>query len=354
MQVRIQAPINNNGATIAANIDFIQTALSYFLENARIPIYFGSQSISLMEYLPLCHQGYALGNTLQLLVLIYALINNLTTVTPGAIVGDPYTDIIELLSVIPDELMNTAFGGSIPAYYAKYRFEGEITMQEAVDERMIPNYPDHYLNTFEVIQREGPILNLGMFPLEVCGLMSEINAQRQLPLEFKSYFDSPDFRNTAAKELRIVLNLYLVLIDKIEPELRATGLLRKIEKITDIDLMKYSMRTNFRMADVNVRDLLDAMLADNRSNKLVYAILSNNLNDVKLYINMYDPRDNNLEIYHLAVSGKNQAIINLVEKAIIERNALEQRTFQTMMVPLGESDIPQTEMFRQYGRSLLK
>jgi hypothetical protein len=361
--MQVTAQVNYYGSKIAGPIYFVQTALQYFLENAKIPIYFGNKPVSLMQFLPLCHQGYAIDSTLQLLMMIYVLINNLTVLTPGIVA---YNDISEL-SVIPDELMNIAFNGSIPAYYADYIYENEITMKEAVDDRMIPDYPDHYLNTLEVIQRRDPNFNPAMFELQFCTPISEINSQRRLPLDLQLYYKSPDFLNAVGKEFLIVTDMYVILTNMIASELRTTGSLLKIEKITDIDIMEHPNQTN----------LLEAILADNRSNKLAYAIINNNLNDVKRYINAYDPRDNNLEVYHLAVSHnptlinydattgnlevrhlevsrENPEIINLIEKAIIERNALEQRTFQSMMVPLGESDIPQTEMFRQYGRSLLK
>src|SRR5579864_5815762 len=154
MQVRLE--IDNNGTEIESNIDFVQTALEYFLKNAKFPIYFGSEPVSLLEYLPLCSQGYAADQTLQLLVMIYAMLNNLTTLTPGVPLD---YDITELLSVTPDGLMNTSFNGDIPAYYAKY-FEDEITMQKAVEDR-IPNFLD-YQSTFRVVQIEYPNFNPAM------------------------------------------------------------------------------------------------------------------------------------------------------------------------------------------------
>lgn len=336
MEVKI-----HTSADVLMRVVFIQTALQYFFDNAVIPIYFGNTPISLMEYLPLFRQGYVMEETPDLLMSIYTSMNNLTDLTPGVPVD---ADITELLSITPDNLTNNAFNDIIPAYYENYGYDDEVLMQEAVESGRIPNY----LNTFQVVQNYNATFNPAIFQ-EIFYLdIIQANSQRLLPANLKSYFDSQEFIDAVLDEYLIVLDMYRILMEMIQPELRITGVLRKIDRITDTMIMDYAMAE-----DPWHQNILNKIVADPRSNKLIYAIHMHNLDDVKRYINMYDPRDNNLEAYHLAVAIEEPEIIDVIRKAIIERNALEQKTFQTMMQPFGEFDVPETEMFRQYGRSLL-
>lgn len=320
---------------------FLQTALQYFFDNAIIPIYSGNTMINLMDYFPMMKQGYVMDRKhLSKILTEYVEINNLINPSDrfwGMVHPDGYITL--------DALFIEAFGGNIPAFYYVYIENGVqkgVTMQHAVESGLIPDY----LNTFQVISMRFPTFKSNRFSLNI-GISWIIALNVQTPSEvpeLTTYLQDEEFKYNLWNEAAIISDLYEIML--------STGWRNmgpKLNTITVTTIMGATLRRRYLS-----KQLENRLLADPRVNKLIYAIIINDPVMVEQYINVYDPRDNNYEAYHLAVrQGNNPVIINIIKKSIAERNLLEQQTFQTMMTPLGESDIPQTEMFHQYSRSLV-
>lgn len=327
---------------------FLQTALQYFFDNAIIPIYSGNTIINLMDYFPMMKQGYVmLENQLSKILLDYIEINNLIN-------SDDYfnTPSISLPTgyVTPDALFIEAFGADIPAFYYIYIENGvrkKVIMQHAIESGLISDY----LNTFQVISMLDPNFQSNRFSREI-GITWIIALNVQIPSEvpeLTTYLQNEEFKYNLWNEASIISNLSTV-IHFTRQRMAYKGMGPKLGIITVTRIMEVALPRRLPQE----RHLVNRLLADPRVNKLIYAIIINDPVMVEQYINVYDPRDNNYEAYHLAVrQGNNPVIINIIKKSIAERNLLEQQTFQTMMIPLGESDIPQTEMFHQYSRSLI-
>lgn len=317
---------------------FIQTALQYFFDNAVMSIDSEGTSIKLMEYLPLCQQGYVVENALLLLMYIYVIMNNLLELEAGVLPED----LTGYFYVIPDGLFIEAFASKIPAFY--YSSDRKMTMQDALIDELIPGY----LNTFEAIRHNDLDFEPDTFHVDYLFEIIDMNSGdiNEFPVVYKYYTEDSKFRETLIDEFMIVRDMYIILMRWLESHI-VGNTLPKFEGITVTAILESSIT-------YHTDDLSSRLLADDRINKLIYAIIVNSSLMVERYIDKYDPRSNNYEAYHLAVAKGNLEIIQRIKKAIAERNFLEQQTFQNMMVPLGESDLPQTGMFHQYSRSLLK
>lgn len=331
------------GLNLSGDLIFIQTELQYFFDHAVLPVYSDYAAgirINLVDYFPSLKQGYAFKRTVINLLQIYTEMHNLANS------NNQYF-------ITPDALMDAAFNDDIPAFW----YNRSITMTDAIRGGLTSNY----LNSFQVTQRD----------------YANFDPKRISNAEIYRIVDNNSQNATQLPELHIIANNELVanaIIDEYSLSLEIENIMkflpaieRSPERITVTSILKnlYRFSTN---------TLLNRLLADDRSNKLIYAIIISDPVMVTQYIDTYDPRDNNYEAYHLAVyylereqarfqdvnfdeeerNDSQQVIVDLIKAAIIERNLLEQKTFQTMMVPLGESDIPQTEMFHQYSRSLLR
>lgn len=331
----------------ASFLVFLQTALQYFFENAVIPIYSGNTVINLLKYLPMVKQGYISILSLPKILNDYVSMNDSTNST------DSHGNITQ------DALPVKAFAGNIPASHYVYIKNGAqemVIMQYAVESGLIPDY----LNTFQVITRTNPNFRLNDFLyIRSVPLIMYLNTQNSAELpELATYFENAEFKRAIINEALIIDDIDII-INSIEDanlfevaEIAYSGSTSESESEFIPESKTITSVIEHAIA-IDRHYLLDQLLADDPLNKLIYAIILNDPNLVEQYLTMVDPRDNDLVAYHTAVEKGNPLIIERIRKAIIERNALEQRIFHTMMVPVGEFDIPQTEMLRQYGRSLV-
>lgn len=304
---------------------FLQTAPKYFFDRATIPVYSGNVAINLMDYFPLVKRGYALINASGFLALSYTYTHNLR---------DPTDSFF-----VPDNLYIEAFGSNIPAFkYEYYDVNGQIPsflMQDAVNQGIIPES----LNTFEVLQGLNYLFNpqrIGAF----FGNMMKINSQSMTEVpELSDIVNDKQGSNELINEWMMAWAICEIL--RVLFRTKGPG-----SKFSVIDMMIEAVKDERKSA------FLNRLLADDRVNKLIYAIIIDDINLVDQYIDLYDPRDNNFEAYHLAVVENKPVIAERIRQAIIQRNILERRTFQTMMAPLGESDIPESQRFYELSRSL--
>jgi hypothetical protein len=302
-----------------------------FLENAVLPVYSGDIIINVMDYLPMLKQGYFLMKTMRNVIFEYPRINHLI-------------DAKNPIYMIPDTLLVTAFGGSIPAVY--YHGPGafpKISMQAVVERGLIPEY----LNTFDVIKISDPNFDPTRFVVNHLDSMVNYNSSKLTSIsELSIYLQNKDFVNALNNEVDITGDLLRIHRIFMKPYYQAlnerisSGLPFTMEDIIVGDM------TVTDIMEISIKDkrgkLLDKLLADPRTNKLIYAIVINDPEMVEKYINVYDPRDNDNEAYKVAVKYGNQVIIDRVRRVITERNQLEQQIFQTKLLP---------ELY-QYSRSL--
>lgn len=306
----------------ANQLVFLQTALQYFFDRAVLPIYSGSVIINLMDYFPIFNQGYTTSGILADLLRLYNHMHNLY---------DPNN----LESFFPDALYDEAFGDDIVAFhYIYYNMQGMIqktSMSDAVNQGLTTKP----LNTYEVMQS----FVRGFDPKHIVshnlGIMKIINYQTELPelesiLQDKPIVDALIDEYMRADEILDIVFTVMGPGDRLE------------SPITAAIIMKNAIQYGYV-------DLINSLLADDRVNKLIYAILLNDSNMVEQYIDAYDPRDNDNEAYRLALEKGNQQIIQRVLDAVTERNFLEQATFQSMMSYHG----PHKELY-SYARFLNK
>lgn len=295
-------------------LKYIRPALKHFIDNAMLSVHSESGIINFMDYFPLLKSGYALRETIRFLMMAYTI-------------GDPQRYDF----VIPDELILESFDEDIPSFYYYDQVEMLVKMQTAVENGVISSN----LNTFQVIPNIRPNFNANYFHSSFLKDIIMLNVE-EIP---KSNVLLRDRNFTSA-----LINEYW-LADSINLVLVHISFIRPREKLSIYDILE--------SLNENHTHLRDRLLADNRTNKLIYGIIIDDLKMVEQYINAYDPRDNHFAAYHLAYKKSNMIIIERIREVIIQRILLEQAVFQMMMAPMGESDIPQTEMLYRYSRSLL-
>jgi hypothetical protein len=296
----------------------IGPALQYFFENAIIPVYSGNTLINLMDYFPTLKRGYALKQTILLLLYSYMHVHHLQ-------------DLNNPSFMIPDDLFIRAFDSDIPAYYyvsldpdtgSKARFQ----MQDAIDNYYIPSP----MNTFQVIFSYLPQFNPDKF------LTSRLLDMRDFNITSMSkiHVDS-DLIEVLIDEYAIAEDLEKIFLIFLEPLKKAIREQKRgrpvnpedliVEDLTATDIMKISVSHN-------KIDLLNRLLADDRSNKLIYFILIDDPEMVEEYIDKVDPRDN--DAYQVALDTGDEIISDRILSAIDEKNLTEIQVFTSVFPPL--------------------
>lgn len=129
-----------------------------------------------------------------------------TILTPGFMLVE-YTKANSLITgrnVIPDYLMNQAFGGDIPALYYPLDDKSKISMDYALELGLI-NRP---LNTFEALQVKHPGFNSTMFGPLFRVKIVVLNCQQIGEISgSKAFVEDPDFIATVFNEHNIVKDL---------------------------------------------------------------------------------------------------------------------------------------------------
>lgn len=319
---------------------FIQSALQYFFENAVLPIYSGNTMINLMDYFPMLQQGYALQETAEVLFNVYLLMHNLMDVSTT---GNTFLN--------PDDLIFKAFDSDIPAAYYIDNNDDKFDMRQGITNKFI----QIYLNTFQAlnISRGAPEFYQDEIQVDpTVHYIIDLNVwdSDEFP-DLDTYVRDEDFT-------KVLIDEYMIAKELSEIMWMATSRQKRIypifgDRVRTATIMFIAMKYKFD-------NLLQRLLADPRTNKLTYAVISSSTKgfvpDTKPIIaalKTTDPRDNDYEAYRVAKELRKVEVIKLIEDAIIERDLLEKKTFQTMMIPLGESDVPQSEMFHRYSRYLV-
>ncbi|CAH6421699.1 Hypothetical protein HVR_LOCUS1338 [uncultured virus] len=203
-------------------------ALYYFLTNN--PQGFGTMDPTdndntqlLMDNLPMTRQGYMLRNSSNLLFFIYTTYNHLP---------DPTAQF-----VTPDDIMNQAFGGTIPAALYSYRdTDGKInniTMREAIERRLIAAP----LNTYDVMDQRDPGFDRTQFYTHHLQTLAALNYFSEFKLGAEptlapvlEAIRRPDVREAMLREHNIIRQVLQLWQATLEPERRARRAQRQIEQ----------------------------------------------------------------------------------------------------------------------------
>ncbi|CAH6421698.1 Hypothetical protein HVR_LOCUS1337 [uncultured virus] len=175
----------------------------------------------LMDNLPMVQQGYMLRVCMTMLFSIYAHYH----------LQDPTDPQI----VIPDDLMNRAFGGTIPAALYSYRGAygkiNDMTMREAIERRLI-TAP---LNTYDVINQEDPEFDRTRFNTHHLQTLVFLNFFNELKLGAEptlapvlEAITRPDVREAMLREHNIIQQIFQQVI--LEPEQRVQREARRAQR----------------------------------------------------------------------------------------------------------------------------
>src|SRR5207244_9575206 len=107
---------------------YLEDALQYFFEYAKLPIYQGNIPLNFIAYFPQLKAGYLLKYTLQNIMYSYIILNDLR-----------YPNDENFY--FPDDLFNKSFNNDIPALYYVYRDNENVSqwipMLEAIEMKLI-------------------------------------------------------------------------------------------------------------------------------------------------------------------------------------------------------------------------
>lgn len=244
--------------------------LLYLLSKMKIPIIQGNTVINLLDYMPILKQGFTTYNIIENMVDNYAKLHNHEDIGDDA-----------------DQLFEEAFGSNIPATYVPTN-AGKITMETAVERKLIPTY----LNTYDLMAylKGNDVLSYNLIASPIVN--QYINNQN--------------------------------LIKQIKKE-------EQLEQVLSILLRSYNKYQGF----IPLKDYVKAiyypdttllLLNDNRINMYVAIILNDVVMVKSLLFNTY--YDDN-EAYALAVKYGNVDIINMIKNNIISRNWYGQQVFNS-------------------------
>lgn len=261
----------------------------YFINNAKMNIHHGNKIINLIDLFPMLKSGYALKNTLTLLMYSYSNINELRQ---GQFVKT-------------DEIMNKAFNSDIPAQYFIGPNNSKMLMDEAIGKGLI----SQSLNTFESVKLRNANFNCN---------------------EFKNYFI----------QCFQMFNVTKLTDDVLENKEFTDELCREYELITEICRIAKTKHLNMSLVwmisieKLNKSNILITYLVDNeyvtsQYIKLINSIVGYDIVQIEELLMHVDPRDHYNEIYYLAIETNDTIIINKITKNIIERSWYEKQVFDT-------------------------
>ena len=266
----------------------LSEALIYFVNHGRMNIQHGNQIINFIDFLPMLKQGYALNNTISLLMHSYIRINKLRHGT-----------IFKL-----DDNMNKAFNDMPAQYFITGPYQKWL-MNDAVNQGLLPKVS----NTFECVQ-----LRYNQFNIEEIKL---------LYIEMIKVFNITLLNNIGEDtEFAKALCYEYYLINEIN----------KLFKLKCTDLTK--MIASNIGSNILITHLVDHQYITHEYVNLIKSIVNYNIDYIKQ--SKYDCRNFNYALYDLAVKDsplaavnviKNDEIINLIMKNIIERNWVEKQVF---------------------------
>ena len=289
-------------------------AIQYFFSHACINIYQGQTSIDLMKFLPLLKEGYAIKHMLSYGMHAYLYTNHLV-------------DIDKYQFIRLDELFIKAFDSDIMATSYTYidndgDLKGPIEMQLAIDTGLI----SRPMTTFQIIKAIYP----HVFDEEYLKKIYALNYldKRQWPM-LKIYLQDNNFINQLFIEYALGIDIFILL-----KFITQSG--RIIYTVKDIIL---------EAIESNRQTLLDHMLTD-KWLKLLYAIITSNIEMMISSLIEVDPRNNDNGAYHLAVECNNSKIIEIISFWIIRRNWYEREAISCGFNLLCGGDNPSKEIYK--------
>lgn len=305
---------------------YLGNSLLYFFNHIDMRIWQGNIPINLMDYFPHLKQGYALRNTLTLMMYSYINLRSLQDMNVKGYVK-------------PDSIFNKSFNDDIPADFYTYRNENgtftKILMQKAVNKGLIVTQ----MNTFQMIKTNKPMFNAEMFNTYFIQNIYSINVYSapNVP-EFQTLFNNADFANEVINECKLANDIF---------------------ELTNTIKFKENTRTNNPL-HVNLREIISLAMDTCHMNiihefkrdnwiKLLHAIIINDTDRVISALHDVDPRINNNEAYRLALDVNNKEIIDLIADIIVKKNWLEMQVFiHQFELITPESNLP--KVIHKYSR----
>lgn len=300
---------------------YLYEPLQYFFQNAKLNIYQGSIAINLINLFPLLKQGYETTNsTHEKIISLYTKVNNLR---------DPNDDKF----IIPDDLINQAFGGTISAQFFGSATVEKIAMKIAVETGLVPIS----FNTYQLISQTVPssIFTPERFHYDIFQILAFFNSE-SIGLD-REIVDEVDIEGSIAAIIYIV-------IFHMKQELKSDRVQFEnfIEAITNLQSKFFTSEDEDQNTEIHRmleaksqkifdrnKQLLISRLIEDPWLKLLYAII---VNDSKGIIqSQIDPRINNNEAYKLARKLGNREIIATLESKIAQRKVLTDEVISTYL-----------------------
>lgn len=298
---------------------YFYAAPQYFFQNARLNIYQGNIAINLMNLFPLLKQGYAsFKDSATIIFNIYVKLNNLV---------DP-TDIT---FIIPDELINEAFNGIIPAkklYDPKTR--NFIDMNDAVNDSLILTP----LNTFHVMN----LLRQDFDPFR-------LHKETVTGIFGLLWLNSNDTNLTNLKTELSHEFLLLVYLSSVISRVEVTRNELSRDTTLPITFKEFaSAILKYKEPNSNAfTPLLESLTVDPWV-KLLYAIITEDIKTIQ--DSTLDFRINNNEAYKLALEIGDPAIIKLIENKMIERQWYIEQALTNVLETLATPSSLVRDIFR--------
>lgn len=263
--------------------------LKYFVNHAQLNIYHNNSIINIMDFFPRLKQGYALKNTLMLLMYSYSHFNKLRQ--------NQYIKV--------DQLIKDAFDSSIPALY--YFVDGKILMTEALNSGII----NKLLNTFDVVKLKYDGFSKSSFQSYFFHVIIGIN------IVSNGNFIDQNIINDLIYEYYLIDELCN--ISKEKP-------INLIHMISIATSKKYIMFVDYLIDKYITKEYV----------QLINSVVLNDVKEIEYLLTIVDPRDYDHGVYHLTNN-------RLILQNILERNWHEQQVFEKNINDLhGPSILPKT------------
>lgn len=307
------------------DITYLGDSLRYLVKNIKINVYQGNININLIDYFPLLKEGYNYRDTIDLILIAFALSQHKNP-SDISIFNEAFGDEIPITyynknrgfifnPISIDQLQNYQLGKITPTF-------SRFPIAEAIERNIVPSYINTY-QYFELINGNFDPKNFHIDTIEQLTFENLIS-KYDMP-ELSSYIKISGVMEGLIKESKLANNICSII--ESNPNLT--------DDISLIDIVNIAL-------DHTGVGLLEKISQDTRI-KLYYAIIINDLYLVNQYLNEIDPRNNRGEAYKLARKIGNQSIIDSIHDNIIKRNWHEEQALTKIIQPLiGLSDLPNT------------
>lgn len=290
--------------------------LLYFFKHAEINVYQNTK-FNLLDFLPILKRGNAIMSEMkrdESLKIITTNNSNLRRLLSRY----GTTKTTNETSILPDDLMEKAFNGTISSLY----YDTNTKMADAIK----TGYIQHALNVFEVMAIHDNSFNPKYLREKDIAVIINLNSHKlYLYEDDESFIEDPDFLSDIIHENQCMND-----IDSILWYLPNTN-----RQIKLFDFIQQSLCISATS--------ITSSLIDDPWIHLLYAIILNNVDLVNENLKFSNPEKYNNEIYQVALRVKNAQIITLISNAIGNKILLKHEVFNIQFAALcGPSDLPQT------------